>query len=182
MRREKKKIKFSFVFISLLTVFFVSFSCSAWIIINANKLVFADNYEQYKSIMDNMQSDENKDAKIVDLEEQVERYKELYESASEENRALINTNSELNARLNKLSKPASKPETPPASQDENSSDTSDSENTSEGNTGNITQPSENEVPDDKGTDSVTPETDEDDAADSEDGSDIKNSDDVKTEE
>lgn len=103
MEKKNKQPKFGRIFILiLLTLFFISFSASALIIINSNKLVFVSDMEEYEAITGGLKDNEDKDQKIIDLTEQVERYKSMYESLSDENKSLLRTNQSLNSKVSSL--------------------------------------------------------------------------------
>ena len=103
MEKKTKQQKYGRVFILvLLTLFFISFSASALIIINSNKLVFVSDMEEYEAITEGLKDNEDKDQKIIDLTEQVERYKSMYESLSDENKSLVKTNQNLTSKVSNL--------------------------------------------------------------------------------
>lgn len=103
MEKKTRQVKYGRIFILiLLTLFFVSFSVSALIIINSNKLVFVSDMEEYEAITGGLKDNEDKDQKIIDLTEQVERYKSMYESLSDENKSLVKTNQNLNSKVSSL--------------------------------------------------------------------------------
>lgn len=103
MEKKTRQVKYGRIFILvLLTLFFISFSVSALIIINSNKLVFVSDLEEYEAITEGLKDNEDKDQKIIDLTEQVERYKSMYESLSDENKSLVKTNQSLNSKVSNL--------------------------------------------------------------------------------
>ena len=111
MRKKEPKPKSTgklIVLIVLLTVFFVSFSVSSFIIINANRLVFVEDYENYLAIIEGIESNGSKDQQIVELTEQLERYKEMYSGLAEENKSLINANQSLSSKVSGLESQISK--------------------------------------------------------------------------
>ena len=130
MKQQKKNNGKGIFLIVLLTLFFISFSTSAWIIINSNKLVFVDDIEEYKNITEGLKSNEDKEQKIIDLTEQVERYKNMYESLSDENKGLIRTNQSLNAKISELENKANnRTSTDKDKSDDNSEDKDDKKET-----------------------------------------------------
>lgn len=62
----------------LVTAFLVSFSASAYFMINAKDLVFAKDKQEVSELTQQLES---KDTEIADLKEQVERYQTLYTAA-----------------------------------------------------------------------------------------------------
>ncbi len=114
--------------IVLLTVFFISFSVSSFIIINANKLVFVKDYENYLAIVEGIEANGSKDQQIVELTEQLERYKEMYSGLAEENQSLINANQSLSSKVSNLEVQVAKKssENTSSSKKDNDGDTADS--------------------------------------------------------
>ena len=110
----------------LLTLFFISFCASALIIINANKLVFVSDMEEYEAITGGLKDNEDKDQKIIDLTEQVERYKSMYESLSDENKSLIKTNQSLNSKISSLESQLKSSSSKPDDEEKNNDDKEDS--------------------------------------------------------
>ncbi|MBR4893240.1 MAG: hypothetical protein IKZ35_04595 [Clostridia bacterium] len=136
-----KKRKFWTIYVlTTLTLFFLSFVGSALIIINANKLVFAEDYEKYQQIMsdsEKLQAEQNN----VSEADKEGRYKEMYNGMLEqnktlkaENESLSSKNQELSSKVSKLEqelKEASKPskdEKTEENNEENTDDTTESEN------------------------------------------------------
>ncbi|MBU5451027.1 hypothetical protein [Acetivibrio sp. MSJd-27] len=62
----------------LVTAFLVSFSASAYFMMNAKDLVFAKDKQEVSELTQQLES---KDTEIADLKEQVERYQTLYTAA-----------------------------------------------------------------------------------------------------
>ena len=114
------------VLIALLTVFFISFSVSSFIIINANRLVFVEDYENYLAIIEGIEANGSKDQQIVELTEQLERYKEMYSGLAEENKSLINANQSLSSKVSGLESQISKSSNS-SSESEDDEKTSDKE-------------------------------------------------------
>ncbi len=81
MKNDKKLI----IILSLATAFFLSFSVSAFVFIKSNGLAFVKDIEEYERKVKIVDQAEEK---IADLEEQVERYKKLYENAIKDNKRL----------------------------------------------------------------------------------------------
>lgn len=101
--KSKEKNKGRLIALTVLvTVFLISFSVSSFIIINANKLVFVKDYENYLAIMEGIEANGSKDQQIVDLTEQLERYKDMYSGLAEENQSLIKANQSLSSRVSGL--------------------------------------------------------------------------------
>ncbi len=63
----------------LVTAFLVSFSASAYFMMNAKNLIFAKDKQEISVLLEQLES---KDTEIADLKEQVERYQTLYEAAA----------------------------------------------------------------------------------------------------
>lgn len=62
----------------LVTAFLVSFSASAYFMMNAKDLVFAKDKQEVSELTKQLES---KDTEIADLKEQIERYQTLYTAA-----------------------------------------------------------------------------------------------------
>lgn len=76
-KKQKKGKKSAILLLSLITLFFVSFSASAWIYINANRLVFVDDIEAYKKKAEEI---DERESEIEAISEKAERYQTLYEA------------------------------------------------------------------------------------------------------
>ncbi len=63
----------------LVTAFLVSFAASAYFMMNAKNLIFAEDKQEISVLLEQIES---KDMEIADLKEQVERYQTLYEAAA----------------------------------------------------------------------------------------------------
>lgn len=75
---KKKKISDLVYILLIFTIFFTSFSISAFIYLKSENLVFSDNAEDIKELASQLSK---KDKEISKLENQLERYKSLYEDA-----------------------------------------------------------------------------------------------------
>ena len=79
MRSGKKgKAGGILIFLFLASVFFISFSVAAYIYINSENLVFEPGLEDIKKLSRLLGEKENR---ITELEEELERYKALYDEA-----------------------------------------------------------------------------------------------------
>ncbi len=65
--------------VGLVTAFLVSFSASAYFMMNAKNLIFAKDKQEISVLLEEIES---KETEIADLKEQVERYQTLYEAAA----------------------------------------------------------------------------------------------------
>ena len=154
MRKKEAKGKGRLiVLIVLLTVFFISFSVSSFVIINANKLVFVEDYDNYLAIMEGIEANGSKDQQIVELTEQLERYKEMYSGLAEENKSLINANQSLSSKVSGLESQIAKgssssSSSKPKEENEEKNEPSDKE---ENASKNKTETNENKTPTEKNT-------------------------------
>ena len=79
MQSEKKgKTGGVLIFLFLAAVFFISFSVAAYIYINSENLILEPGLEDIKTLSKLLGEKENR---ITELEEELERYKTLYEEA-----------------------------------------------------------------------------------------------------
>jgi hypothetical protein len=92
MKKDKRLIPL----LSLATVFFLTFSVSAFVFIKANGLAFVKDMEEYERKVKIVDQAEEK---IADLEEQVERYKKLYENAIKDNKRLASDTVKTQAKV-----------------------------------------------------------------------------------
>ena len=76
--RDKKKGNKVLFFILLLTLFLMSFAVSGYIYINSKNLVFSPHADDMREMALKIGE---KDNRITELEEELERYKALYEEA-----------------------------------------------------------------------------------------------------
>lgn len=161
--RNKNRGKKGLIFvIALLTVFCVSFSTSAWIVINANRLVFVDNLEEYQLQASEAETDEDKDAEIKELKSQVERYKTMYESVVKENKSLASSAYKNANTSSASSNNDKKEETTDKNSNNTTSDNKDKDTTDTKNETDTKEPdsNKNNVTDDKENEStVKPESD-----------------------
>ncbi len=71
-------MKKRWIILGLVTLFLISFSASAYFIINAKNLIFAENKQEITALLDQL---DEKEAEITELKEQVDRYQTLYNAA-----------------------------------------------------------------------------------------------------
>lgn len=158
MEKKTKQQKYGRVFILvLLTLFFISFSASALIIINSNKLVFVSDMEEYEAITEGLKDNEDKDQKIIDLTEQVERYKSMYESLSDENKSLVKTNQNLTSKVSNLESQLKNASSKPKDEEK---DTDKEENNEDDKTTDKEETSKNTSDKNSSTKNTKPKTDE----------------------
>lgn len=81
MAEKKRNQRWVYPFL-ILSLFFISFSASAFIFMNSSKLVFSSNEKELKSLTETIGK---KDEEITELKYQLERYKRLYEAELSEN-------------------------------------------------------------------------------------------------
>ena len=158
MEKKTKQQKYGRVFILvLLNLFFISFSASALIIINSNKLVFVSDMEEYEAITEGLKDNEDKDQKIIDLTEQVERYKSMYESLSDENKSLVKTNQNLTSKVSNLESQLKNASSKPKDEEK---DTDKEENNEDDKTTDKEETSKNTSDKNSSTKNTKPKTDE----------------------